>query len=360
MDERISGAAEIAILHERLLSAYAFGREALANEIAALARPYADETGVGILNEAIAVIRGGSAAGRASARTLVYAGGDPSYANVVGVDEDGLLHLEGMDGGIPTGAEAVIPSASGKIPGVFVERTEEESGTRSVVADIGAENRAEALRHVSVGDPAIIFGKPEPTGIGDKIVAPHVYGFGGKLILLQLLLSGICTDLCGETTFVFPTGQTGGTQGFQAAVHGVCPDRVIVAGSVLAKSGWLPDNPADAGKRTAPEIGGGAALVLRGAYGVFDRDFTGRIEQIAAEQNIPFRIVAKVDRFPGLSGFHDAGIDAPAAGIALPVRYETGFAGIYAAGDVVAAARLIGAALKSAGGAGKERNGERS
>ncbi|MDR2611093.1 MAG: hypothetical protein LBC58_06510 [Clostridiales Family XIII bacterium] len=344
--DRADTAARIAALHERLLSAYGCGRETFAREITEIAAPFADEVKINALNEAVVTLRRGD-----GPVTLVYAGGNPAPANIAGIGKNGLLYIDGFDGDVAPGAEIAVGTAEGKsFAGVLGEETDKESGERLVTADIGAASAEEALRQVSVGDPVILSGKPEPSGVADSVIAPYVYGFGGKLVMLEALFSLPVSGARGEIVFVFPTGQSRSAQSMQAAVKSVEPRRVLIAGSVRARDGWTSGKHIDFSRNIAPSTGAGAALVLRGAYSVADRDFSQRIRALASKKNIPLQIVAQAGRFPGIGEFHEAGHDAALAALALPVRYETALAGVYDAGDVVRTAELLNAVLLSGEG----------
>ena len=158
---------------------------------------------------------------------------------VTSIKADGTLKISpvgGVDAGVVIGRQVLVGDE--KLVGVIGAKavhnlSAEEKKTASkfskLYVDIGASNKEEAEKHVSMGD--IITFKSEFIEFGnDKIKGKAIDDRAGCAIMIELIKG----ELEYDTTFVFTVQEEIGTRGAKVATYTVKPDFAIVLETTTA------------------------------------------------------------------------------------------------------------------------------
>ena len=213
-----------------------------------------------------------------------------------------------------------------KIPGVTglkaVHQTPEEERLdipkwSSMYIDIGAKNKAEAEKYVSVGDVCVFDSDFVRFGSGNGFVkAKAIDDRFGCTVMLELLKEELPMDV----TFVFTVQEEVGTRGAHAAAFRLKPDiALILEGTTSADLAKVE------GHKKVTSLGKGPVIGFMDAGTIYDRGLFEAIRDLADENGIPWQIkgriaggtdAAAVQR--SLTGVKVTSISAPVRSIHTP------------------------------------------
>ncbi len=177
--------------------------------------------------------------------------------------------------------------------------------------DIGAKDKAEAEKYVTVGDPVYFISDYVEFGDG-KIKAKAIDDRFGCAIMLKMLDS----DLEYDTHFAFLVQEEVGCRGAGPAVFTVRPDYAIVLEATTAS-----DIAGVSDEDSVCKQKGGAVVSFMDRSTVYNRDLFKLAFKVAADNNIPVQTKTTV------AGGNDAGTIHKSCGgvytlaISLPCRY---------------------------------------
>ena len=208
-----------------------------------------------------------------------------------------------------------------KIPGVTglkaVHQTPEEERLdipkwSSMYIDIGAKDRAEAEKLVSIGDAVAFesdfayFGKAD-----GYIKAKAIDDRFGCAVMLKLLEK----DLPMDVTFVFTVQEEIGTRGALAAGWSVAPDiALILEGTTSA------DLAGVAGHKKVTRLGEGPVLGFMDAGTIYDRGLFEALRELATENKLPWQIKGRIAGGTDASAVQKSREGVRVASISAPVR----------------------------------------
>jgi len=293
-----------------------FGREdRVAAEIAKIAGPWADSVFEDALVNLIALRKG--TGGR-----KVMLSADMGIAGLVAVDilADGRIKASpvGADKGCYAGAAVVFAEgALGRTP----EDGPQDDGF--IYIDIGAKNREDAMRSVSIGDIAMMHG--ELTVEGGEAACP---GIAGRMCCAAAL-DVLCCPAGQDSLYVVFAAMSNGEGCIEAALNRIQPDWWIHLGTVGAAE--QPGKGAAAGCGPVVELPFKPAFYMAADYG---------LDKCAGALEIPLQHVemarrSSVERF----GY------ANSRRICLPVQGMNTPRERCSAGDARHAVRLIKAMI---------------
>ncbi|NOX44417.1 MAG: M42 family metallopeptidase [Caldiserica bacterium] len=264
------------------------------------------------------------------------------------IDEKGYLYFRGIGGWDPKvlpGQRVWIKTRGGRVLGVIgrkpIHLLQDEERKKVVRfedlwIDIGAEDRAEAKKRVSIGDPAVLAYEPEVLA-GDLVVSRGIDDKIGAFVVLEALR--ILRD--GAVYAVATVQEELGLRGARTSAFGIDP-KVGIAVDVT----FSTDNPGTEGeKRKLGEIKlGGGPVIARGAN-VNPKLFELLVETAEAE-GIPYQIEAA----PGATGTDANAMQLTRAGVAtalvsIPNRYMHSPCEVVSLADLENAAALIAHAV---------------
>jgi len=320
------------------------GQEA---EVRALIRseitPYVDDVKVDPIGNLIAVKRGR----RKDRRVMLAAHMDEVGLMVVGIDSDGLLHVEAAGGVDPRVlVSKLVCVGADRRPGVIgsrpihllrAEDMDRATDMDSLYVDIGAKNKEDAEKLVKLGDQIIFATRCEPLGEGflkGKAMDDRV----GCYAIIEALKKQHDFDLIGA----FTVQEEVGLRGAGVAAYQVKPDLALVLEGTTAHD--LTETCEHA-HSTVP--GRGPAIVYRDASWVGDRRIVDRLIETAEAAGVPYQIKRTVTggTDAGRIGPTESGV--PVAVMSMPCRYIHSPVSVICADDLKNYVKLAGLFLDS-------------
>ena len=253
-------------------------------------------------------------------RVMACAHMDEVGMMVRGIRSDGLLAYQAanLDARVVVGKRVAIGEKS--VPGVIGSKpihlqSEEEFyqayNHDSLYIDIGASDKADAQKYVSVGDYVAFTTKFEEFGDG-MIRCKALDDRVGCAIVTELLKNNYDCDFYA----VFTVQEELGLRGAQAAVYNVKPQVALVLEGTTAN-----DLPKTQGHQHITKVGGGPAISFMDGSTIVPRAMFEALKSAAQEAEIPFQVKQ------GTAGGNDAGaIHKALSGcvtgvISVPTRY---------------------------------------
>ena len=310
------------------------------------AAPYCDEIAVDTMGSVVAWKR----CKKEGAPTVMIA----AHMDEVGfmvqyVRDDGLIRymtVGGIDPAVCVGKRVLVGKT--RVPGVIgckaVHLQERDERTRALkhsqlYIDIGARDRDDALKAVSIGDYAVFdsdyveFGRGfvKSRALDDRV---------GCAVMLELLKH----DYPCNVAFAFNVQEEVGLRGAMATAFRVQPDCAIILEGTTAND--------TVGARVHEEIcsaGKGPALSFMDRASIAHPGLFARMRALAQERNIPWQLKR------GTTGGNDAGsIQRSQGGVAtvvvsVPCRYIHGPSSVCALSDVENQYRWVKAFLDEGG-----------
>lgn len=191
------------------------------------------------------------------------------------------------------------------------DESDEQPKLSSLRIDIGAENKEEAEKLVSVGDCAYFTG--EQRDFGDGFMAGKALDDrAGCAVMLRLINS----ELPYDCTFVFTVQEEIGTRGAKAAAYSVDPDMAIVIETTTAC-----DISGTKGEKRVCELGRGPVVSYMDKGTIYDKELYSLGFETAKKEGIPCQTKSVV------AGGNDSGAIHTSAGgvrtmaISVPCRY---------------------------------------
>ena len=250
-------------------------------------------------------------------RIMVAAHMDEVALMVTDIAEDGSLRFDavgGVDAAAVIGRQVKVglDGIDGVIGSCPVHRLSAEQRKQPVkmdglAVDIGAKNRKDAEKYVSLGD--VIYFAPEYHRFGNgKIAAKALDDRFGCAVLLDLLRKDLPCDL----TVVFTVQEEVGLRGAAVAANAVKPDIAIVVETTTAAD--LPDS-----ENPVCRLGGGAVISYMDGRTVYDEGLYRLAVSLCEENHIKWQTKTKI------AGGNDAGAiqnsGARVLAVSVPCRY---------------------------------------
>ncbi len=195
---------------------------------------------------------------------------DTVGALVTEIGQDGRLHL------CPVGTYSAMAFAYSKIvtesgvKGVFVPQKAPTDSLADYVVDIGASNRAAAMRRVKIGD-AIRFCAEVGTLSSAFLCGAGVASRARVALLVDCVLNA--TDSPYDLYFVFSTQSQLGARGVGTAAYAISPDAALLIEDAICCDSIAP--------------GKGVTIRHRDAQCVYDVALTHSLQLLAKELSIP-------------------------------------------------------------------------
>lgn len=259
------------------------------------------------------------------------------------IDDEGYLWFDsvgGVDRRVVSGRRIVF--CESQINGVVASKaihmqTPEERGKCEAISemhiDIGASNKEDAKKYITVGDCCTF--EPDYEEFGSGLVRSKALDdrFG-----CAALVSMINSELEYDTYFAFNTCEEIGCDGAKEVAHRLRPDVVIAleattAGDVLGVSK----------SKCACSVGGGAVLSLMDRSTIYDKGLVELAVSVAEEKNIKWQYKNVV------AGGNEAGVYQRAASgarvlaISAPARYIHSASNVLSLEDMQSVADLAAA-----------------
>ena len=279
-----------------------------------IAKEYADEVWVDAMGNLYAHKKG---EGR---RVMACAHMDEVGMIGWGAMDNGLLAYQagGIDPRVVVSKRVVI--GPDEVPGVIgskaihLQSREEFShvlGHNELFIDIGAKDKADALKYVNPGDYVSFTTKWERYG-EDKMKAKALDDRVGCAIALELLKNSYDCDFYA----VFTVQEELGLRGAQAAVYNVKPEVALILEGTTAN-----DMPEAEGHQHVTKVGAGPAISFMDGGTIVRPKMFEALKRTAEEAGIPFQIRQGTRGGTDAGAIHKALSGCIAGGISVPCRY---------------------------------------
>lgn len=176
--------------------------------------------------------------------------------------------------------------------------------------DIGAKNKEEAEKMVSLGDTAVF--TSEFTEMGHKILSKAIDDRAGCAVMLKMLREGVEYD----TVFCFNVQEEVGLRGAMTSTFAVQPDYAIVLEATTAADVIDAEN-----EKRVCVLGEGAAVSLMDKATVYSPELYKKVFEIAKENGIKVQAKAMVAGGNDAGSVHVSGSGVKTVAINIPCRY---------------------------------------
>ena len=245
------------------------------------------------------------------------------------ITEEGYLKfglVGGMDPRVLCGRHVIVGDKQ-KLHGVIAskaihlqsaeERTK-ATPVKSMYIDIGAKDREEAKKHVSVGDYAtfdsdfVTFGKD-----GCMMKGKALDDRAGCALLIEIMrnLHREPCDLPFDVCFAFTCCEEVGISGANVAAFGIQPDTAIILEATAVND--LPG----AGRNAVSKQGEGGTLTLADRGTIYDMGFIDFARQTAEQKGLKCQIKQTVTGGTDAAHIQRALTGVRVLGLSLPTRY---------------------------------------
>ena len=295
------------------------GREDRVREyIMKRAEPFADELRTDAMGNQL-VFRRGS---KRPERTLMLAAHmDEVGVIVTDITDKGYLKFDfvgGIDRRVVIGKRVFI--GENAVPGVLgikafhlVEQSEEDKipKVKEMYIDIGAANREEAEKLVSIGDVGSF--DPSVVEFGDGFIkAKAIDDRIGCAVMLELLRSELPVD----TWFAFTVQEEVGCRGALGAAFALKPQIALILEGTTAA-----DLPSQQGGAKVCVAGRGPVIPFMDGGAVYDRRLFEKLRALAVENNIPWQTKTYISGGTDAQAIQKSREGVRVAAISAAVRY---------------------------------------
>jgi len=277
--------------------------EFIQNEI----RDYVDEIKIDALGNLIAHKKG-------SGKKLMYA----AHMDEIGIiatfiDDNGFIRF-GAVGGLNT-RDLVYNRVQFSNGTVGVIGSEEENFKKSpninkLYIDIGAKNKEEAEKLVSIGDTAMFMG--DMVVAGGRVISKALDNRVGCYILIEALKK--IKNTPNDLYFVFTVQEEVGIRGARTAAYGINPDMGIAVD--VTDTGDVPECD-----RMAVSLGKGAAIKIKDSSVLCHAEVRTMMLEVAKENNIAYQLEVLAMGGTDAGAIHATREGVPTGGLSVPTRY---------------------------------------
>ncbi|WP_303823621.1 M42 family metallopeptidase [Ruminococcus flavefaciens] len=239
--------------------------------------------------------------------TYIRPDGTLSFGNVGGIDPSVVIGRQVRVG--RSRISGVVGSTA--VHNLSKEQREKAPKTDSLYIDIGAADKAEAEKYVSLGDCAYF--DSEFTELGERrIKSKALDDRAGCAMMIELLHE----ELEYDTYFVFNVQEEIGLRGSTASSFAVAPDYAIVLEATTAA-----DIDGAAGAKRVCELGGGPVVSFMDRHTIYDKELYRLAFDIAKENGFPCQTKTMIAGGNDAGAIHISGKGVRTIAVSLPCRY---------------------------------------
>jgi len=287
------------------------GNERLVREyIITQIKDYVDEYKTDNMGNLIALVK---AEGVSKGRFALVAHMDEIGCIVTCIEENGMLRISSLGWVSPAYSgfnRVVFENGAVGVMAIEEKNTEKELTLKNCFIDIGAENRAEAEKLVSIGDSCVFV--RETLEFNGKYSGKAMDNRVGCLVLTELIKSA--DKFPYDVSFIFTAQEELGRRGAYTAAFVADADFVISVD--VTDTGDVPGC-----LRSAIKSGGGAAVKIMDKGIVSDKRITDALIKCARENDIKYQLEIMTDGSTDAGVFQTAKGGCAAGGISIPCRY---------------------------------------
>lgn len=268
------------------------------------AQKYADEIYTDAMGNLIVHKKG-------SGKKLMFAAHCDEIGVVVTfIDDNGFLRFADV-GGLYTKylAGRKVCFENGTVGVIGTEPNNDKNALAKMYIDIGAKNKEEACKCVSIGDMAAFTG--EFYRQGKRIISKALDNRCGCYVLLEAL-KRVKTD--NDLYFVFTVQEEVGLRGARTAAYAIRPEMAIAVD--ITDTG---DTPKAA--QMAVKLGGGAAVKVMDYSVICSGEVRELLVSLAEKNNIKYQMEIMTDGGTDAGVIHFSASGVKTGGISIPTRY---------------------------------------
>ncbi len=293
------------------------GEDEVRDYILERAMPCADEIRTDPMGNLMVFKKGAVTPGR---RVMLCAHMDEVGLIVTDVTAEGYLRFAeagGLDRRVLVGKQVYV--GTDRVPGVVGSKavhltTAEQRKTLPPVSemyiDIGAADREEAAKSVSVGD--LVAFDDTVVRFGDGFIkAKAIDDRAGCATMLELLES----DLPCDCWFAFTVQEEVGCRGAAIAARSVEPDVSLILETTTAA-----DIPGVEGAKRVCQLGRGVVIPFMDRGTIYDRELYGLLGRLAEENGIPWQTKTMISGGTDGSAVQRSGAGVRVTALSVPVR----------------------------------------
>ena len=222
---------------------------------------------------------------------------------------------------------------------VKVKDREKPMEIEDMYIDIGAGNRKEAEKLVSLGDTGAFDEDVREFGNG-YIKAKAIDDRFGCAVLLELIKSKLPIDC----TFVFTVQEEVGLRGAYTAAYHTDPDiTLIVEGTSAADLPSVPEN------KKVCKVGNGPVIPFMDNGAIYNKEIHSLLTGLADKKEIPWQTKTYIAGSTDGSAFQKTRAGVKTAGIAAPIRNLHSPTCVGKISDMEAVLKLVGLFLEKMG-----------
>lgn len=290
----------------------AFGPSGYETEVTDLLKTmvedYVDEVKTDVMGNLIAIKKG-----QEDGKSIMFAAHtDEIGILVTHIDEQGFLRFSNIGGvGIPTLVGNRVRFANGTIGVISPEKGDwKELNLDKLYIDIGADNKEEALKLVSVGEFGIFH--REFVDLGNRLVAKSMDDRIGCAILVEAIKQ--ISNPRNTLYFVFTSQEEVGLRGARTSAYSLEPDLGIALDVTL--TGDTPE-----ARRMEVSLGKGAAIKVKDASIIVHPKVKDLLVDLAEKNNIPYQMEVLDAGGTDAGAIHLTKAGIPSGAISIPTRY---------------------------------------
>ena len=194
--------------------------------------------------------------------------------------------------------------------GAREEAFKEKPSMDKLYIDVGAKNKAEAEKKVTVGDCAAFEGGFIRNG--GTVISKALDNRAGCAVIMKAMSK--IKDSKNDLYFVFTVQEEVGLRGAKTASFSVEPDIAVAVD--VTDTGDTPDSPA-----MAVEMGGGAAIKVMDRSIICDADVRVKMIETAKKNKIPYQLEVMTDGGTDAGAIHLTRAGVKTGGVSIPTRY---------------------------------------
>lgn len=239
---------------------------------------------------------------------------------VTGINSDGTLSFDavgGVDSMVTIGRQVTVGEKhlSGAVGSTAVhnlskEQREKAPSMKNLYIDIGAENKEDAEKYVSLGD--CIYFESEFTESGNHIKSKAIDDRAGCAMMIRLIQEQPEYD----TYFVFNVQEEIGLRGSRVSAFALQPDFAIVLEATTAS-----DIEGVSGNKKVCSLGDGGVVSFMDRSTVYDKELYNLAFDTARENNLPCQTKTMIAGGNDAGAIHIAGRGIRTIAVSVPCRY---------------------------------------
>lgn len=239
---------------------------------------------------------------------------------VTGIFPDGTLAFDmvgGVDASVTIGRQVTVGKnhmhgvvGSTAVHNLSKEQREKFPEMKSLYIDIGAENKEDAEKYISLGE--CVYFDSEFTESGSHIKSKAIDDRAGCAMMIRLMQEQPEYD----TYFVFNVQEEIGLRGSRVSAFSVQPDFAIVLEATTAS-----DIDGVSGNKKVCSLGDGAVVSFMDRSTVYDKELYRLAFDIARENNLPCQTKTMIAGGNDAGAIHVTGKGIRTIAVSVPCRY---------------------------------------